>query len=70
MPPEFWGLAMLQVVNVYNCQHVSLDWEITYTLQTGRIPDVSWSRCFGCSAVVHQGKNLIEHCKAAPHRRL
>eukprot|EP00961_Rhodomonas_salina_P020700 278357-Rhodomonas_salina.1 len=68
MPPNFWGLAMLQVVNVCNClPHMSLDWEIPYTLQTGRIPDVSWFRCFGCSAVVHQGKNLIEHGKAAPH---
>eukprot|EP00961_Rhodomonas_salina_P047354 636225-Rhodomonas_salina.1 len=33
---------------------------------TGRQPDVSWFRAFGCSSVVYQGKELVEHHKLAP----
>ena len=67
LPPAFWGMAALHVVTIYNClPHASLDFEIPYTLQTGHLPDISWFRPFGCSAVVHQGKDLVEHHKLAP----
>eukprot|EP00961_Rhodomonas_salina_P136921 1841730-Rhodomonas_salina.1 len=33
---------------------------------TGKQPDISWFRAFGCSAVVFQGKDLVEHQKLAP----
>eukprot|EP00961_Rhodomonas_salina_P040719 547142-Rhodomonas_salina.1 len=67
LAPEFWGLALVNVVDVYNClPHSSLKFEIQYALQFGRAPDVSWFRTFGCSTVVHQGKNLVEHHKIAP----
>eukprot|EP00961_Rhodomonas_salina_P033996 457511-Rhodomonas_salina.1 len=32
-------------------------------MQFGSTPDISWFRTFGCSSVVHQGHNLIEHGK-------
>eukprot|EP00961_Rhodomonas_salina_P213096 2877946-Rhodomonas_salina.2 len=42
MPPEFWGLAMMQVLHVYNyLPHSSINFEILYALQTGRVQDNS-----------------------------
>eukprot|EP00961_Rhodomonas_salina_P135265 1819801-Rhodomonas_salina.1 len=46
--------------------HSSLNGEIPYFMETGSRPNVSWLRCFGCSAVVHCGKDLVEHDKLAP----
>eukprot|EP00961_Rhodomonas_salina_P041335 556587-Rhodomonas_salina.1 len=46
--------------------HSSLNGEIPYFVETGRRPNVSWLLCFGCSAVVHSGKDLVEHGKLAP----
>eukprot|EP00961_Rhodomonas_salina_P293504 3933820-Rhodomonas_salina.1 len=46
--------------------HSSLDFKIPYALETGRKPNVSWLRCFGCSAVVHSGADLVDHGKLAP----
>ena len=67
LPIEFWGLAALHAINVYNIlPHASLNFEIPYTIQTGRLPDLSWFRPFGCQAIVHLGKDLAEHHKAAP----
>eukprot|EP00961_Rhodomonas_salina_P188247 2540469-Rhodomonas_salina.1 len=67
MAPEFWGLAALHVATVYNfLQHASLNFQIPYFLKTGRMPDISWLRVWGCSAVVHRGKELVDHSKAAP----
>eukprot|EP00961_Rhodomonas_salina_P067290 903639-Rhodomonas_salina.1 len=66
LPSEFWGLAMLHVVHVYNfLPHSSVNLEIPYTLQTGRVPDISWLRVFGSAAVVFQGKDLVENHKLA-----
>eukprot|EP00961_Rhodomonas_salina_P269249 3638063-Rhodomonas_salina.1 len=67
MAPEFWGLAMMNVVHIYNClPHSALDWQVPYFAQTGHMPDVSWFRAFGCAAVVFLGKDLVEHGKLAP----
>eukprot|EP00961_Rhodomonas_salina_P283173 3826826-Rhodomonas_salina.1 len=33
---------------------------------TGKQPDVSWFRTYGCSSVVYQGKELVEHHKLVP----
>eukprot|EP00961_Rhodomonas_salina_P139536 1877969-Rhodomonas_salina.1 len=67
MEPEFWGLALLHVANVYNyLPHSSLHWEIPYALQFNCVPDISWFRTFGCSAVVWQGRDLVDHGKLAP----
>eukprot|EP00961_Rhodomonas_salina_P265889 3594237-Rhodomonas_salina.3 len=67
MPPEFWGLVMMQVVHVYNyLPHSSINFEIPYALQTGCVPDISWLCPFGCSVVVLQGKDLFKHHKLAP----
>eukprot|EP00961_Rhodomonas_salina_P264665 3577251-Rhodomonas_salina.1 len=66
MAPEFWGLALLNVVDVYNClPHSSLKFEIPYELQFGSAPDITWFSTFGCSTVVHQGQDLVEHGKLA-----
>eukprot|EP00961_Rhodomonas_salina_P000116 1182-Rhodomonas_salina.1 len=55
MAPEFWGLAMMNAVHIYNClPHSVLDWQVPYFAQTGCMPDVSWFRAFGCAAVVFQ----------------
>eukprot|EP00961_Rhodomonas_salina_P127338 1716630-Rhodomonas_salina.1 len=67
MAPEFWGLAMMNTVHIYNClPHSVLDWQVPYFAQTGCMPDVSWFRTFGCAAVVFQGKDLVEHGKLTP----
>eukprot|EP00961_Rhodomonas_salina_P157749 2123537-Rhodomonas_salina.1 len=55
MALEFWGLAMMNTVHIYNClPHSALDWQVPYFVQTGCMPDVSWFRAFGCAAVVFQ----------------
>eukprot|EP00961_Rhodomonas_salina_P148615 2000506-Rhodomonas_salina.2 len=55
LPPEFWGLAVIHVVTVSNClPHASLDFQIPYSLMTGKQPDVSWFHTFRCSSVVYQ----------------
>eukprot|EP00961_Rhodomonas_salina_P056637 760748-Rhodomonas_salina.1 len=67
MAPEFWGLSLLHVANVYNyLPHLSLHWEIPYALQFNHVPDISWFQTFGCSAVVWQGCDLVDHGKLAP----
>ena len=67
LSPQFWGLAALHVVTVYNTlPHSSLDFQIPYTLQMGRQPDVSWLRPFGCACVIFRGKDVAEHHKIAP----
>eukprot|EP00961_Rhodomonas_salina_P024877 335118-Rhodomonas_salina.1 len=65
--PEFWGLAALHVVQVYNVlPHSALDMQIPYTLQHKREPDISWFRPFGCSATTYRGQDVLEHHKIAP----
>jgi len=39
---------------------------IPYQVHNKLTPDVSWFRPYGCKAVVHQGRDLVEHHKLAP----
>ena len=64
MPPEFWGAATILLTDIYNCTpHAALDNETPYYRQKGVHPDLSFFRPFGCTMVVHQGKDLVEHHK-------
>ena len=50
----FWKLALDAAVHTYNRQPMKrLKWECPITLWTGKKPDVSYFRVFGCKAYVH-----------------
>ena len=67
MPPEFWGAATILMTDIYNCTpHSALNGESPYFRHKGVHPDLSFFRPFGCTMVVHQGKDLVEHHKLAP----
>ena len=67
MPPEFWGAATILLTDIYNCTpHAALDNETPYYRQKGVHPDLGFFRPFGCTMIVHQGKDLVEHHKLAP----
>ncbi len=67
LPPEFWGAAAILVTDVYNCTpHSALNNQSQFYCSKGVHPDLSFFRPFGCSMVVHRGKDLVEHHKLAP----
>ena len=62
LPLAFWGAAAIMVTDLYNSTpHTSLGGDSPYFRRTGRKPDMSFFRPFGCSMVVHRGKDLVEH---------
>jgi hypothetical protein len=67
LPPEFWGAATILMTDIYNCTpHSALGDESPYYRHKGVHPDLSFFRPFGCTMVVHQGKDLVQHHKLAP----
>jgi len=67
LPLAFWGAAAIMVTDLYNSTpRASLGGDSPYFWCTGRIPDMSFFRPFGCSMVVFRGKDLVEHGKLAP----
>jgi len=67
MPHAFWGAAVILVTDIYNsCPHASLNGDSPHFRRTGKHPDMSFFRPFGCGMVVYRGKDLVEHGKLAP----
>jgi hypothetical protein len=67
MPFAFWGAAVILVTDIYNsCPHTSLHGDSPHFRRTGKHPDMSFFRPFGCAMVVFRGKDLVEHRKLAP----
>ena len=67
MPPEFWGAAVVLATDIYNCTpHRSLGMESPHYHRYHKQPDLTFFRAFGCAAVVHRGRDLVEHTKLAP----
>ena len=67
MPPEFWGAAAMLMTDIYNCTpHDSLHGDSPFKRARGHHPDVAFIKPFGCAAVVHRGRDLVEHSKLAP----
>jgi hypothetical protein len=63
-PLEFWGAAALYWVEAKNhLPHSSINDKIPIQEHTGRVPDISWFRPFGCRATVFRGKDHVEHVK-------
>ena len=55
------------VTDLYNSTpHTNLGRDSLYFRRTGRLPDMSIFCPFGCSMVMHRGKDLVEHRKLAP----
>ena len=67
LPPEFWGCAILLAVDIYStCPHRSLGMQSPYFVRCQRHPDLTFFRPFGCTMIVHRGRDLVEHSKLAP----
>jgi hypothetical protein len=67
LPLSMWGAAAILITDIYNsCPHSSLDNDTPFFRRTGRLPDFSFFRPFGCGMVVFRGKDLVEHRKLAP----
>src|SRR5215469_12690134 len=66
LPLSFWGYTVLTAVYLRNRSPTSaLDGKVPYTCFTGKVPDVSHLRVFGCTVYVHvqkdQRSNLGAH---------
>jgi len=60
MPPEFWVAAVVLATDIYNCTpHRSLDMESPHYHRYHKQPDLSFFRAFGCTTVVHRGRDLV-----------
>lgn len=67
LPPEFWGFAAINFVDVYNhLPHSALKGLTPWEAQHGTLPDVSWFRPFGCRVTVFRGRDHVAHHKLAP----
>jgi histone deacetylase 1/2 len=67
LPPNFWGYAAVNFVDVYNhLPHSSLDYKTPWECEKNSKPDVSWFRPFGCRATVFIG----DHKECLPHKKL
>ena len=67
LPLAFWGAAAIMVTDLYNSTpHSGLGGDSPYFRRTGRMPDMSFFRPFGCSMVAFRGKDLVEQGKLAP----
>jgi len=52
MPFAFWGAAVILVMDIYNsCPHTSLHGDSPQFSRTGKHPDMSFFRPFGCGMV-------------------
>lgn len=61
---EFWGAAALYWIKTGNhIPHSSIREEIPTQQHNGKTPDISWFQPFGCSAMVFQGVDHINHYK-------
>jgi Reverse transcriptase (RNA-dependent DNA polymerase)/Integrase core domain len=50
----FWGEAVRTAAHVRNRSPIkSTDWKTPHEMLTGRVPDISYLRIFGCKAYVH-----------------
>jgi len=57
LPPEFWGFAAVNWVDVYNhLPHSSIDNMTPWQVEKGTKPDVSMFRPFGCRVTVFRGR--------------
>ena len=68
LPPSFWSYAVSTSVYLRNrCPTIALQGKVPYTLFTGKKPDVSNLKMFGCTAYVHvkkdQRSNLESHTR-------
>ena len=64
---EFWGAAALYLIETRNhLPHAGINDEIPIEQHTGRTPDISWFKPFGCLATVFQGTNHVKHHKISP----
>ena len=71
MPPEFCGAGVVLATDIYNCTpRRSLGMESPHYHRYGKQPDISFFRAFGCTVVVHWGRDLVEHTKLAPRGEL
>jgi len=66
LPLAFWGAAAITVTDICNSTPHEA---IRLVHVTGRMPDMSFFRPFGCSMVVFRGKDLLEHKGAAERER-
>jgi hypothetical protein len=64
LPPEFWGFAAVNWVDVYNqLPHSSIDDMTPWEVEKGTKPDVSMFRPFGCRVTVFGGREHAKHHK-------
>ena len=64
LPPEFWGFAAVNWVDIYNhLPHSSLDDLSPWEVEKGTKPDVSMFRPFGCRVTVFRGRDKVPHHK-------
>eukprot|EP00961_Rhodomonas_salina_P148072 1993439-Rhodomonas_salina.1 len=71
MAPEFWGLAMMNAVHMYNClPHSAIDWQVPHFAQTGCMQDVLWFRAFGCVLVFFRALTSLSMENLPPAARL
>ena len=67
MKNGFWVEALTVAVHVVNrSPHKLLEWRTPYEALTGRVPDVSHFRVFGCRAWVHNNKGKKLDAKSIP----
>jgi len=72
LPLAFWGAAAIMVTDLYNSTlHSSLGGDSPYFRCTGRMPDISFFRPFGCSMVYisRQGPSGTQKTGAAGRKR-
>jgi len=66
LPLSILGAAAMLITDIYNsCPHSSPDNDTPFFRRTGRLPDFSFFRPFGCGMMVFRGKDLVEHKKLA-----
>jgi hypothetical protein len=64
LPPEFWGFAAVNWVDVYNhLPHSSIDDMTPWEVEKGTKPNVSMFRPFGCRVTVFRGREHAKHHK-------
>lgn len=67
LPSEAWGAAVLYYVDILNnVSSSAIGGQIPFAMQTGRTPDWSWFRPFGCRATIWLGKDAVQHHKLSP----
>jgi len=71
LPFSIWDAAAILITDIYNlCTHSSLNNETPFSRRTGRLPDLSSLRPFGCGMVVFLERilritrNMLRHEKS------